>query len=143
MKNFDEISAFGGELFIAQTSVENLLPYEAELIWSKKPIIDSDFDPFKPSIFFTDGTCEIKYNASLRITAIPEKALSIKFGTRSALEWVIDRLSPTIDKNSGIANSAKDFFGSSEECLNYVLKVIQAGVLFAELTEKLSEISLD
>ena len=143
LANFNEISQIGRELFEAQTSVESRKPFPADLKWSKQPSSDEDFIPLKPSISVVGDSIEIKYNAALRICGIPQSAISIKFGTRSALEWVVDRLNLAVDKNSGITNSANNFFESSEECLNYLLKIVSAGVEFAELSESLSGIALD
>lgn len=143
LKNFDEISRLGKELFTAQVQVETCEPFDATLSWSKSPTTDEDYLPNKPNLTIKDSSIEIRYNAHLNISDIPVSAISVKFGTRSALEWVLDRLTPTVDKNSGISNSAANFFNSSEDCLKYVLQVISAGISFNELIEKLSKVELD
>ncbi len=49
---------------------------------------------------------QLKYNDFLTLDGIPAEAYAYRLGTRSALEWVIDRYCVKVDKRSGIVNDA-------------------------------------
>ena len=46
----------------------------------------------------------LTYNDFLTLSGIPPKAFDYQFGTRSALEWIIDQYRVKTDKRSGIIN---------------------------------------
>lgn len=142
LENFDSISALGKSLFEAQVDINRFNPYPAKLTWSSKPSGDSDFEPGRVIIKTEGDKLSVIYNSKLTIEDIPESAISIKFGTRSALEWIVDRWPSSKDKNSEIENRAVDFFDSAEQCLEYLLKSISAGQEFRKLTDQLTEIRL-
>jgi predicted helicase len=142
LENFDEITAAGKKLFESQVSIEAQKPYSAKLDWSKGPTEAQHWAPFKPTIVDHGENFDIKFNAWLVIRELPKSALSVKFGTRSAVEWVLDRISPSIDKNSQIENQAIEFFDTPQGTLDYLLKVVTASAEFAELGQKLDSITL-
>ena len=49
---------------------------------------------------------QLKYNDFLTLDSIPAEAYAYRLGTRSALEWVMDRYCVKVDKRSGIVNDA-------------------------------------
>ena len=51
----------------------------------------------------TDRT-QLIYNPHLTLSGIPERAHDYKLGTRSAIDWIIDRYYIKTDKASGIVN---------------------------------------
>lgn len=46
----------------------------------------------------------LRYNSRITLTGIPEEAYQYQLGSRSPLEWVIDRYHAKTDKKSGIVN---------------------------------------
>ena len=52
---------------------------------------------------------KIVYNAHLTLAGIPEEAYRYQLGSRSAVEWVMDRYRMTTDKASGIVNDPNDW----------------------------------
>jgi predicted helicase len=51
----------------------------------------------------------IVYNPRIRLTGIPEAAYRYQLGSRSAIEWIIDRYYIRADKASGIVNDPNDW----------------------------------
>jgi hypothetical protein len=50
-----------------------------------------------------------RYNEWITLTGIPEDAYRYQLGSRSALEWIIDRYCIKTDKTSGIVNDPNDW----------------------------------
>ena len=55
-----------------------------------------------------DKSCII-YNASITLAGIPEAAHEYQLGSRSALDWLIDRYQVRTHKASGIVNDPNDW----------------------------------
>ena len=53
-------------------------------------------------------TSTIIYNAGITLKGIPDAAHEYKLGTRSALDWLIERYRVTTHKKSGITNDPND-----------------------------------
>lgn len=51
----------------------------------------------------------LRYNAHVTLTGLPLEAQDYVIGSRSALDWLIDRYQVSIDKKSGIVNDVNDW----------------------------------
>ncbi len=51
----------------------------------------------------------IEYNHNVTLTGVPEEAYRYMLGSRSAIEWLIDRYYVKTDKDSGIVNDPNDW----------------------------------
>ncbi len=56
-----------------------------------------------------DDRSTITYNAHLTLSGIPEEAYRYQLGSRSAIEWIIERYRVTTHKDSGITNDPNDW----------------------------------
>ena len=54
-------------------------------------------------------TTSIVYNEHVTVSGIPERAQDYLLGSRSALDWLLDRYRVTTDKASGIVNDPNDW----------------------------------
>ncbi len=83
------------------------------------------------------GDC-ILYNQNIAITKIPQKAFEYVINGKSAIDWVIERYSITMDKDSLIENNPNDYAGGKYvfELLCRVIKLSEKSV---DLIEKISE----
>lgn len=73
----------------------------------------------------------IVYNNRITISGIPDEAHEYMLGSRSALEWVIDRYQLKTDKPSGIVNDPNDYsreIGNPRYILDLVAKVTRVSV---------------
>ncbi|MEI6623635.1 MAG: type ISP restriction/modification enzyme, partial [Actinomycetes bacterium] len=57
----------------------------------------------------TKDRSRIVYNSHLTLTGIPDDAYRYMLGSRSAIEWIIDRYQVKTDKPSGIVNDPNDW----------------------------------
>lgn len=64
------------------------------------------------------------YNTNITLTCIPDEAHDYMLGSRSALEWLIDRYQVKTDKNSGIVNDPNSWAEEHGEPL-YILDLIK------------------
>lgn len=51
----------------------------------------------------------VKYNSRITLSGIPEAAYRYQLGSRSAVEWILDRYQVKTDKASGIVNDPNDW----------------------------------
>src|SRR4051794_6526143 len=56
----------------------------------------------------------ILYNDQITLSGIPDEAHSYTLGSRSALEWIVERYRIAVDKPSGISNDPNDWGGASD-----------------------------
>jgi predicted helicase len=56
----------------------------------------------------TDRTAVI-YNSGITIAGIPEEAHNYRLGSKSAIDWIIDRYRVKTHKASGIINDSNDW----------------------------------
>nr|WP_289011787.1 type ISP restriction/modification enzyme [uncultured Candidatus Microthrix sp.] len=115
---FDAYSNAGAELMELHIGYETIEPYPLEEHWSqgadpgvnpkvlrvgdKKMRYPKVTDP-ETGTKVTDRT-QLIYNPHLTLSGIPERAHDYKLGTRSAIDWIIDRYYIKTDKASGIVN---------------------------------------
>jgi len=82
----------------------------------------------------------IVYNPRVTITGIPDEAHGYLLGSRTALEWIIDRYQVKTDKPSGIVNDPHDFareVGNPRYILDLITKVTRASVDTVEIVKAL------
>lgn len=73
----------------------------------------------------------IVYNPHITITGIPDEAHRYMLGSRSALEWILDRYQVKTDKASGIVNDPNDWsreVGNPRYILDLIAKVTTVSV---------------
>ena len=84
----------------------------------------------------------ILYNGKVTITGIPAKAHDYLLGSRSALEWIIERYQVKTDHASGIVNDPNDWCDEHDDptyIVDLIKKVTTVSVETVSLVEKLSQ----
>jgi predicted helicase len=66
----------------------------------------------------------ILYNGKVTITGIPDRAHDYMLGSRSALDWIIDRYQVKVDKASGIVNDPNDWRDNHDDP-TYIVDLIK------------------
>ncbi|OLR89612.1 DEAD/DEAH box helicase [Actinokineospora bangkokensis] len=84
----------------------------------------------------TKDRSKIVYNSQLTLSGIPDDTHRYMIGSRSALEWILDRYQVKKDKLSGIVNDPNDW---AEECGNprYIIDLIKRIVTVSVETMKI------
>ena len=73
----------------------------------------------------------IHYNDRITVSGIPEEAYRYQLGSRSAIEWIIDRYYVRTDKASGIVNDPNDWsreVGDPRYILDLLARVVTVSV---------------
>jgi predicted helicase len=73
----------------------------------------------------------IHYNDRIKVSGIPEDAYRYQLGSRSAVEWIIDRYYVKTDKASGIVNDPNDWsreVGDPRYILDLLARVVTVSV---------------
>ena len=134
---FDAYRDAGAELMELHIGYETIEPYPLEEHWFAGA--DPDVDPKVlrvgdkkmryPKV--TDPETEAKvtdrtqliYNPHLTLSGIPERAHDYKLGTRSGIDWIIDRYFIKTDKASGIVNDPNAWADEHDQP-RYILDLI-------------------
>lgn len=87
----------------------------------------------------------LKYNSHITLTGIPDMAHRYLLGSRSALEWLIDRYQVKTDKASGIVNDPNDWsreVGDPRYVLDLVARVVTVSVETMKLVDALPALDI-
>ncbi|WP_342662984.1 DEAD/DEAH box helicase [Glaciibacter superstes] len=82
----------------------------------------------------------IRYNDVITLSGIPEKAHEYMLGSRSAIEWIIERYRVKTDKDSGIVNDPNDWateHDDPEYILNLLKRIVTVSVKTVAIVEDL------
>ncbi|MGD8151389.1 type ISP restriction/modification enzyme [Ornithinimicrobium sp. Y1694] len=100
---------------------ESVAPYPLDGLDAPAPAGDAAYDFYRvekmrfPKIRDSESKklvadrSSIVYNSRITLTGIPEEAYRYMLGSRSAVEWIIDRYQVKTDKASGIVNDPNDW----------------------------------
>jgi predicted helicase len=100
---------------------ESVTPYPLDGLDAKPPAGDDPYDFYRvqkmtfakvrdpeTKKLVADRTTVI-YNSRITLTGVPEAAYRYQLGSRSAIEWILDRYQVKTDKASGIVNDPNDW----------------------------------
>lgn len=103
-------------------------------------LTDADFYVTKMKFPSKEQKDTIIYNDKIRITNIPSEAYDYVVNGKSAIEWIMERYSVTIDKNSLIKNDPNDWskeHGKPRYILDLMLSVINVSVKTMQIVNSL------
>ena len=87
----------------------------------------------------------IRYNAFIDIDGIPEEAQRYMLGSRSALDWIIERYQIKTDKASGIVNDPNDWsreHGQPRYIIDLIGRIVTVSVETMRIVDALPELGL-
>lgn len=90
-------------------------------------------------------TSTINYNAGITLAGIPAAAHDYKLGTRSALDWLIDRYQIRTHKKSDIVNDPNDWadeVGEPRYILDLIKRVTTVSLRTVEIVNGLPELPI-
>ena len=73
----------------------------------------------------------IKFNRRVTLTGVPDEAYRYMLGSRSAVEWIMERYQVKTDKDSGIINDPNDWsreVGNPRYILDLLARVVTVSV---------------
>ena len=80
----------------------------------------------------------LKYNDTLTLRGIPERAFAYRLGNRSALEWVVDQWRVKHDKRSGITHDANDYSDDEQYVVRLVERVVAVSLKTMDVVDGLA-----
>lgn len=92
-----------------------------------------------------DNKTTIVYNDSITLTGIPEEAQEYLLGSRSALDWIVERYQVKIDKASGIVNDPNawgDEHGDPRYILDLIKRITTVSVETVKIVEGLPSLEV-
>jgi predicted helicase len=95
---------------------DSFRPAEADAYRVEKIRIGKDGGQPDPSVLI--------YNADIRIEGIPERAYEYQVGSKSAIDWAIDRYQVSRHKESGIVNDPNDWSDEHDDPA-YIVSLLQ------------------
>ena len=150
LDDFREFAKAGRELARLHVGYEGIEPYDLDV----RQVDGWDLD--RPDAYrVTKMTyrrkrkdidkSEIRYNAGITISGIPEEAHEYQLGSRSALDWLVDRYEVKIHSKSGITNDPNDWaneLSDSRYILDLLRRVTTVSVRTVEIVKSLPELPL-
>ncbi len=82
----------------------------------------------------------LKYNDSLTLHDIPERAFAYRLGNRSALEWIIDQYRVKTDKRSGITHDPNGYSDDEKYILHLIERIITVSLRTVDIVEQLANL---
>ena len=82
----------------------------------------------------------LKYNDSLTLHGIPERAFAYRLGNRSALEWIIDQYRVKTDKRSGITHDPNGYSDDEKYILHLIERIITVSLRTVDIVEQLANL---
>ncbi len=151
--SLDDFHAFveaGRELAELHVGYESVEPYPLEEIhplgWNRDApdayrVEKMAYAGRRPNL---DTTC-ITYNAGTTLAGIPPQAHEYQLGSRSALDWLIDRYQVRTHNASGITNDPNDWaieHGEPRYILDLVKRITTVSVRTVDIVRNLPELQL-
>jgi predicted helicase len=93
----------------------------------------------------TPDTSTIIYNSNITLTGIPAEAYEYALGSRSAIEWIMERYQIKTDKASGIVNDPNDWAtetGDPRYILDLLKRVVTVSVETMKIVKSLPSLTL-
>jgi predicted helicase len=167
-EDFGRFIDAGRELFYLHANFDAVDPYELTEEWSddvdpKHP----DFDPQRllvgtskmsyPQIVDDDPHSDtfgkkipdrsrLKYNDFLTLSGIPDRAQDYEIGTRSGIDWIIDRWHVTTNSPSGIVNDVNQWGlerGNPRYIIDLIKQVVTVALRTADIIDALPTLDFD
>ncbi len=85
------------------------------------------------------------YNSSITVAGIPEEAHEYMLGSRSAIDWIIERYQVKTDKASGITNDPNDWAteqGNPRYILDLLARIITVSVETVKIVKSLPPLDI-
>jgi len=145
---FSAYAEAGRKLMDLHINYESVEPYP--LTESHSTGNESDPGYYRVSKLRWGGTGKSKdrstivYNGNVTLSGIPDEAHEYMLGSRSALEWIIDRYQVKTDKASGITNDPNDWAAEHEDpryIVDLIKRVTKVSVETMGIVDEISNLS--
>jgi predicted helicase len=147
LANADAFWAFsraGGELAALHIGYEDVDPYPlTEHVTGERELrVEKMKYAGKPGAW---DKSTVIYNEHITLSGVPLEAQEYRLGTRSALDWIIERYRVRVDKASGIRNDPNDWgleHGEPEYILNLVKRIVTVSLETVRIVKSLPPLAI-
>ncbi|MFE9912869.1 DEAD/DEAH box helicase [Streptomyces clavifer] len=84
----------------------------------------------------------IVYNSRVKLTNVPEEAYRYQLGSRSAIEWIIDRYQVKTDRDSGIVNDPNDWSDDPRYIIDLLKRIVTVSLETMKIVDSLPELDI-
>ena len=142
---FHAFSRAGAQLADRHLNYESADRYELEWVADRSPPsyrvekmlpkgkVDSSEGAYK--VYST-----LKYNDTLTLRGIPERAFAYRLGNRSALDWIVDQYRVKTDKRSGITHDPNGYSDDPQYILKLIERVITVSLRTVDIAKGLAKL---
>lgn len=151
LERFEAFVGAGRKLAELHISYEDLTPYPlTEIILPGAP--EDEYERFAVAKMKYAGKAgawdktRIRYNQFIDIEGIPEEAQRYMLGSRSGLDWVLERYQVKTDKASGIVNDPNDWsreHGQPRYIIDLIGRVVTLSLETTRIIQALPELKID
>lgn len=144
VESFQEFSEAGRKLSDLHLGYESVDPYELEITEPLDPSYTVKKMKFAGKGKEKDRSTII-YNDQITVAGIPEEAYRYMLGSRSAIEWIMDRYQVKTDKKSGITNDPNDWADEHDDpryILGLLCRIVTVSVETMKIVDGLPALNL-
>lgn len=149
-EDFEAFATAGQQLLDLHIGYENADPYPLREEHSTADEASPDYYHVS-KMRYTGNTRKpdrstIVYNSNVTLLEIPDEAHDYMLGSRSALDWIIDRYQITTDKASGIVNDPNDWakeHGEPRYIVDLVKRIVTVSVETMRVVNSLPQFTND
>jgi predicted helicase len=135
-EDFIAFAEAGRELATLHIGYESVEPYQLDEVTKSPPkAADGDFCRVQKMAFGKNGKTPdrstIIYNSNVTLMGIPAEAYEYMLGSRSAIEWTMERYQVKTDQASGIVNNPNDWsteVGNPRYILDLLKRIVTVSV---------------
>jgi predicted helicase len=135
LKSFSEMVDFGKRLSELHSDYESVAPYPLQVTGADT----GDFKVEKLNYLKTGKVTDksvVVFNKNLQVGGIPLEAHKFTIGTKSAIDWIVERYQITVDKASGLLNDPNDW-ASESGSPDYIFQLLSKVVAVSLETTKI------
>ncbi len=150
-ERFEAFAAAGRELSALHIDYETVAPHSlTEIVAAGAPA--DPYERFAVRKMAYGGKAgawdktRIRYNAFVDIEGIPEEAQRYLLGSRSGLDWIVERYQVKTDKPSGIVNDPNDWSREHEQpryIIDLIGRVVTVSLETMRIVDALPDLGLD
>ena len=124
---FTAFTSAGAQLAALHLGYETVDQYPLTEEWLRPPEDPAAFRVVKMTYPKNDRS-RIVYNSQLTLAGIPEDAYRYMLGSRSAIDWIIDRYQIRTDKASGITNDPNTYSDNPRYIIDLLKRIVTVSV---------------
>ncbi len=142
---FHAFSRAGKQLADFHLNYESVDRYQLDWQSTRKPV-SYRVEKMQPKgkVDSSEGSYKVhetlKYNDTLTLHGIPERAFAYRLGNRAALDWIVDQYRVKTDKRSGITHDPNGYSDDEQYILKLIERIISVSLRTVDIVEDLAKL---